>query len=164
MTFRSGQKLKARVEVYAGKKLKAQIRNRKRNKQVNLQVLPVIPDKRYFTMSEASFIMRLEAACTALLGAEFSQLCPVKRRGRRYYQYQDVLLIREIRKLLYQDGFTIEGARIQLTQNAVKIDKVVKTTLEVKKMIADLEGVLQELKTRETCRLKILTTGRGAAW
>ncbi len=84
--------------------------------------LPVIPDKRYFTISEVSVLCGVKAYVLRYWEQEFPQLKPVKRRGnRRYYQQQDVLLVRQIRKLLYDDGFTIEGARAQLNTALKKL-------------------------------------------
>jgi DNA-binding transcriptional MerR regulator len=77
---------------------------------------------------------------------EFSQLKPVKRRGRRCYQQQDILLVRLIKKLLYEDGYTIDGARTQLVTVLESINQSAKTNIFVKKIISDLEGILQYLK------------------
>jgi DNA-binding transcriptional MerR regulator len=79
--------------------------------------LPVIPSKRYFTIGEVSELCGVKAHVLRYWEQEFTQLKPLKRRGnRRYYQHHEVLLIRQIRKLLYQEGFTIHGARVRLTQ------------------------------------------------
>tara|TARA_R110000868_G_scaffold58131_10_gene179594 strand:- start:333 stop:731 length:399 start_codon:yes stop_codon:yes gene_type:complete len=110
--------------------------------------LPVIPDKRYFTISEVSTLCGVKAYVLRYWEQEFSQLKPVKRRGnRRYYQQQDVLLVRQIRKLLYEDGFTIEGARAQLSAAPEAVSQSVKVDAMVKKVIAELENVLQSLQT-----------------
>jgi len=78
-------------------------------------VLPAIPAKRYFTIGEVSELCGVKAHVLRYWEQEFSQLKPVKRRGnRRYYQHHEVLLIRRIRELLYEQGFTISGARNQL--------------------------------------------------
>lgn len=78
-------------------------------------VLPAIPAKRYFTIGEVSDLCGVKAHVLRYWEQEFSQLKPVKRRGnRRYYQHHEVLLIRRIRELLYDKGFTINGARNQL--------------------------------------------------
>ncbi len=78
-------------------------------------VLPVIPAKRYFTIGEVSELCGVKAHVLRYWEQEFTQLKPIKRRGnRRYYQHHEVLLIRSIRKLLYEDGFTISGARGRL--------------------------------------------------
>jgi DNA-binding transcriptional MerR regulator len=77
--------------------------------------LPEIPAKRYFTIGEVSELCEVKPHVLRYWEQEFSQLKPVKRRGnRRYYQRQDVLLIRQIRALLYEQGFTIGGARQQM--------------------------------------------------
>lgn len=74
--------------------------------------LPEIPAKRYFTIGEVSELCEVKPHVLRYWEQEFSQLKPVKRRGnRRYYQRQDVILIRQIRTLLYEQGFTIGGAR-----------------------------------------------------
>ena len=81
--------------------------------------LPSIPDKRYFSISEVSKLCAVKAYVLRYWEQEFSQLKPIKRQGnRRYYQQHDILLIRQIKKLLYADGFTIDGARVQLSSQA----------------------------------------------
>jgi Predicted transcriptional regulators len=81
--------------------------------------LPEIPAKRYFTIGEVSELCEVKPHVLRYWEQEFSQLKPVKRRGnRRYYQRQDVLLIRQIRALLYEQGFTIGGARQQMAAAA----------------------------------------------
>lgn len=83
--------------------------------EVEPLVLPAIPAKRYFTIGEVSDLCGVKAHVLRYWEQEFSQLKPVKRRGnRRYYQHHEVLLIRRIRELLYDQGFTINGARNQL--------------------------------------------------
>lgn len=83
--------------------------------------LPDIPDRKYFTIREAGILCAVKPYVLRYWEQEFTQLKPVKRRGRRYYQLKDILLIRRIKKLLYQDGFTIEGARSQLSNNSEPI-------------------------------------------
>ena len=79
--------------------------------------LPRIPDKRYFTIGEVSELCAVKAHVLRYWEQEFTQLSPVKRRGnRRYYQHHEVQLIRRIRQLLYEEGFTLSGARQQLEQ------------------------------------------------
>ena len=79
--------------------------------------LPPIPAKRYFTIGEVSDLCGVKPHVLRYWEQEFSQLRPVKRRGnRRYYQHHEVLLIRRIRELLYEQGFTISGARNRLTE------------------------------------------------
>jgi DNA-binding transcriptional MerR regulator len=81
--------------------------------------LPPIPAKRYFTIGEVSELCGVKPHVLRYWEQEFTQLKPVKRRGnRRYYQHHEVLLIRRIRELLYEEGFTISGARNRL-DNAV---------------------------------------------
>jgi DNA-binding transcriptional MerR regulator len=77
--------------------------------------LPPIPAKRYFTIGEVSDLCGVKPHVLRYWEQEFTQLRPVKRRGnRRYYQHHEVLLVRRIRELLYQEGFTISGARNRL--------------------------------------------------
>src|SRR5512143_3949797 len=77
--------------------------------------LPPIPAKRYFTIGEVSDLCAVKPHVLRYWEQEFTQLKPVKRRGnRRYYQHHEVLLIRRIRDLLYEQGFTINGARHRL--------------------------------------------------
>ena len=79
--------------------------------------LPPIPAKRYFTIGEVSELCGVKPHVLRYWEQEFTQLKPVKRRGnRRYYQHHEVLLIRRIRELLYEEGFTISGARNRLDQ------------------------------------------------
>ncbi|UVW27321.1 MerR family transcriptional regulator [Massilia sp. H6] len=81
----------------------------------DLAVLPPIPAKRYFTIGEVSELCGVKPHVLRYWEQEFTQLKPVKRRGnRRYYQHHEVLLIRRIRELLYEQGFTISGARNRL--------------------------------------------------
>lgn len=80
--------------------------------------LPPIPAKRYFTIGEVSELCGVKPHVLRYWEQEFTQLKPVKRRGnRRYYQHHEVLLIRRIRELLYEQGFTISGARARLDQS-----------------------------------------------
>jgi DNA-binding transcriptional MerR regulator len=83
--------------------------------------LPPIPAKRYFTIGEVSELCAVKPHVLRYWEQEFSQLKPVKRRGnRRYYQHHEVLLIRRIRDLLYEQGFTINGARHRLDSEAIE--------------------------------------------
>jgi len=82
-------------------------------------VLPPIPAKRYFTIGEVSDLCLVKPHVLRYWEQEFTQLKPMKRRGnRRYYQHHEVVLIRRIRALLYEQGFTISGARNQLGDHA----------------------------------------------
>jgi DNA-binding transcriptional MerR regulator len=86
-----------------------------RANKVELAALPPIPAKRYFTIGEVSELCGVKPHVLRYWEQEFTQLKPVKRRGnRRYYQHHEVLLIRRIRELLYEQGFTISGARNKL--------------------------------------------------
>ncbi|WP_374582117.1 MerR family transcriptional regulator [Pseudoduganella sp.] len=87
--------------------------------KADLAVLPPIPAKRYFTIGEVSELCGVKPHVLRYWEQEFTQLKPVKRRGnRRYYQHHEVLLIRRIRELLYEQGFTISGARNKLDSRA----------------------------------------------
>jgi DNA-binding transcriptional MerR regulator len=86
-----------------------------RPNKMELTVLPPIPAKRYFTIGEVSELCGVKPHVLRYWEQEFTQLKPVKRRGnRRYYQHHEVLLVRRIRELLYEQGFTISGARNRL--------------------------------------------------
>jgi DNA-binding transcriptional MerR regulator len=86
--------------------------------------LPPIPAKRYFTIGEVSELCGVKPHVLRYWEQEFTQLKPVKRRGnRRYYQHHEVLLIRRIRELLYEEGFTISGARNRLDHTFTEGDK-----------------------------------------
>jgi len=87
----------------------------------NNDQLPAIPGKRYFTIGEVSELCDVKPHVLRYWEQEFPTLSPVKRRGnRRYYQRQDVILIRQIRSLLYEQGFTIGGARQRMTGEDAK--------------------------------------------
>ena len=112
----------------------------------NNNVLPVIPGKRYFTIGEVSDLCGVKPHVLRYWEQEFSQLKPVKRRGnRRYYQRHDVILIRQIRNLLYEQGFTIGGARQQLTGDHVKEDNNQSHQI-MRQLRNELEELLQILK------------------
>src|SRR5438874_9262534 len=86
--------------------------------------LPPIPAKRYFTIGEVSELCGVKPHVLRYWEQEFTQLKPVKRRGnRRYYQHHEVLLIRRIRELLYEQGFTISGARNRLDGRGAQVDE-----------------------------------------
>jgi DNA-binding transcriptional MerR regulator len=118
--------------------------------------LPPIPAKRYFTIGEVSELCGVKPHVLRYWEQEFPSLKPVKRRGnRRYYQRHDVLMIRQIRSLLYEQGFTIGGARQRLDgeannkgdkpDKADKADSKVPSDL-VRQMRIDLEAVLEILR------------------
>lgn len=112
----------------------------------NNNELPVIPSKRYFTIGEVSDLCGVKPHVLRYWEQEFTQLKPVKRRGnRRYYQRHDVILIRQIRSLLYDQGFTIGGARQQLTGEHAKDDNN-QTHQVIKQIHSELEDILEILK------------------
>ncbi len=112
----------------------------------NNDELPPIPGKRYFTIGEVSELCAVKPHVLRYWEQEFPQLKPVKRRGnRRYYQRQDVLIIRQIRSLLYDDGFTIGGARQRLTGEDAKSD-VTQSQQIIKQMRMELEQLLNVLR------------------
>ena len=108
--------------------------------------LPPIPAKRYFTIGEVSELCGVKPHVLRYWEQEFEQLKPVKRRGnRRYYQRHDVLMIRQIRSLLYEQGFTIGGARQRLEGERAQSD-VSRSGQIIKQVRTELEEVLQILK------------------
>ena len=105
--------------------------------------LPTIPSKRYFTISEASNLCNVEAHVLRYWEQEFSQLSPIKRRGnRRYYQRHDVMLIRHIKELLYNNGYTIKGAKQKLSDEAS--DQETKSS-SVSAIRSELESIIDLL-------------------
>ena len=112
----------------------------------NNNELPTIPGKRYFTIGEVSDLCAVKPHVLRYWEQEFPQLKPVKRRGnRRYYQRQDVLIIRQIRSLLYDEGFTIGGARQRLTGEEAKTD-LSQSQQIIKQMRLELEEILRLLR------------------
>ena len=112
----------------------------------NNEQLPPIPGKRYFTICEVSDLCLVKPHVLRYWEQEFPQLKPVKRRGnRRYYQRQDVLIIRQIRSLLYDEGFTIGGARQRLTGDEAKTD-VTQSQQIIKQVRLELEQILKILR------------------
>jgi|SRR5690625_2469317 len=112
----------------------------------NNEELPAIPVKRYFTIGEVSELCLVKPHVLRYWEQEFPQLKPVKRRGnRRYYQRQDVMVIRQIRSLLYQQGFTIGGARQRLSGQEAKED-LNQSQQVVRQIRIELEEVLDLLK------------------
>lgn len=107
----------------------------------NNNELPPIPTKRYFTIGEVSDLCGVKPHVLRYWEQEFDDLNPVKRRGnRRYYQHHDVLMIRQIRALLYEQGYTIGGAKAHLTGDGSK-----ENTTEVKQLIQQIIGELEEV-------------------
>ncbi len=112
----------------------------------NNDELPPIPGKRYFTIGEVSDLCAVKPHVLRYWEQEFPQLKPVKRRGnRRYYQRQDVLIIRQIRSRLYDEGFTIGGARQRLTGSDAKSDGTQSQQI-IKQIRMELEQVLKILR------------------
>jgi DNA-binding transcriptional MerR regulator len=108
--------------------------------------LPAIPAKRYFTIGEVSELCGVKPHVLRYWEQEFEQLKPVKRRGnRRYYQRGDVIMIRQIRSLLYEQGFTIGGARQQLEGDNAQ-DDVSRSHQIIRQVRMELEQVLHVLK------------------
>ena len=108
--------------------------------------LPEIPAKRYFTIGEVSELCEVKPHVLRYWEQEFTQLKPVKRRGnRRYYQRQDVILIRQIRALLYEQGFTIGGARQRMTDGNGNDTGVINQQV-IKELIDEIEEALTHLK------------------
>lgn len=109
--------------------------------------LPPIPGKRYFTIGEVSDLCGVKAHVLRYWEQEFDDLSPVKRRGnRRYYQREDVLMIRQIRSLLYDQGYTIGGAKQKLVNDDGSESKADNGIL-IKQMIQELEEVLAVLNS-----------------
>ena len=112
----------------------------------NNNELPVIPGKRYFTIGEVGELCAVKPHVLRYWEQEFPQLKPVKRRGnRRYYQRQDVIVIRQIRSLLYEEGFTIGGARQKLTGEEARSDTSQSQQI-VRQLRTELEEVLKILR------------------
>ena len=112
--------------------------------------LPPIPAKRYFTIGEVSELCAVKAHVLRYWEQEFTQLRPVKRRGnRRYYQHHEVLLIRRIRELLYEEGFTISGARQRLEHDADAAPEApsapIPVALDVGKLRTEITAILKIL-------------------
>jgi DNA-binding transcriptional MerR regulator len=104
--------------------------------------LPPIPAKRYFTIGEVSELCGVKPHVLRYWEQEFTQLKPVKRRGnRRYYQHHEVLLIRRIRELLYEEGFTISGARNRLDNSRVEAEERPEPSVPKELRIAPGAGV-----------------------
>ena len=111
-------------------------------------VLPPIPAKRYFTIGEVSELCGVKPHVLRYWEQEFTQLRPMKRRGnRRYYQHHEVLLVRRIRELLYEQGFTINGARNRLEDpTPARESAPVQKTMTVPQPISP-QNIRKELKS-----------------
>jgi len=113
----------------------------------NKDVLPPIPAKRYFTIGEVSELCGVKPHVLRYWEQEFTQLKPVKRRGnRRYYQHHEVLLVRRIRELLYQEGFTISGARNRLEDNHGRMEPVIAAQASGHSLRAELASIIEFLR------------------
>ncbi|SEP98147.1 DNA-binding transcriptional regulator, MerR family [Ectothiorhodospira magna] len=114
----------------------------------NNSELPVIPGKRYFTIGEVSDLCGVKPHVLRYWEQEFPSLQPVKRRGnRRYYQRQDVILIRQIRSLLYEQGYTIGGARQKLSGQEAREDTSQSQQI-IRQMRLELEDILHILRQK----------------
>ena len=117
-----------------------------------LAPLPPIPAKRYFTIGEVSELCGVKPHVLRYWEQEFAQLKPVKRRGnRRYYQHHEVLLIRRIRELLYEQGFTISGARNKLDTRPsapeITLTRSPVAAVDVASIRVELESILVLLRS-----------------
>ena len=124
------------------------------------KALPPIPAKRYFTIGEVSDLCGVKPHVLRYWEQEFTQLRPMKRRGnRRYYQHHEVLMIRRIRDLLYDQGFTISGARNQLTDSGATPPRdapaasagapINGNAAEAADEAIDLDDVIEELESED---------------
>ncbi len=112
------------------------------------ELLP-IPDKVYFTIGEVSNLCDVKAHVIRYWETEFKMLSPVRRRNRRYYQRKDIELIRKIACLLYQEGYTIDGARQQLQRKTKESDTPKKAVKDAKKepvQVASIANLVMDLK------------------
>ncbi|MBI3935368.1 MAG: MerR family transcriptional regulator [Betaproteobacteria bacterium] len=110
--------------------------------------LPPIPAKRYFTIGEVSELCGVKPHVLRYWEQEFTQLKPVKRRGnRRYYQHHEVLLIRRIRELLYDQGFTISGARNRLDEMVTEPSRAARSSkVNLAHLRRELKSVIDLLR------------------
>ena len=112
----------------------------------NNNELPAIPGKRYFTIGEVSDLCLVKAHVLRYWEQEFPDLKPMKRRGnRRYYQRKDVIMIRQIRSLLHEQGYTINGARQKLSGEEAESDSTQANQLS-RQLVSELEDVLKILR------------------
>ena len=113
--------------------------------------LPPIPAKRYFTIGEVSELCAVKPHVLRYWEQEFTQLKPVKRRGnRRYYQHHEVLLVRRIRELLYDEGFTISGERNKRGETAIQAQEQAREAEQLRSLLAsvraEIVATLEQLK------------------
>lgn len=122
----------------------AQTLKPKAKKNISAEKLAPIPEKIYFTIGEVSKLCCLEPHVLRYWEQEFSQLKPSRRRGnRRYYQRKEVLLVRQIRSLLYEQGFTIEGARAQISSSGNDTQNV--QTSRAKSILKDITSTIEQV-------------------
>ncbi len=116
--------------------------------QTNDTDLSPIPDKLYFSIGEVGELCDLKPHVLRYWEQEFPQLNPSKRRGnRRYYQRKDVLLVRQIKSLLYGKGYTIEGARLQMAgDDSVSLQKMQRSHAALQSTVSQLEKIVDELE------------------
>ena len=109
--------------------------------------LPPVPEKLYFTIGEVGKLCRLRPHVLRYWEQEFGQLSPLKRRdNRRYYQLKDILIIRKVRLLLYEEGYTIEGARQKLSNDTSKDKQEHKFYESIRYTISELEKIAAGLE------------------
>lgn len=108
--------------------------------------LPTIPSKRYFTIGEVSELCRVKTHVLRYWEQEFVQLSPVRRGNRRYYRQDDVRLVREIRHLLYEQRFTIDGARSRLKRSVSQAKPAKPPEGELEQIVAQLHQVIELLE------------------
>lgn len=114
--------------------------------------LPQVPEKRYFTIGEVSLLCELKPHVLRYWEQEFTALAPSKRRGnRRYYRLEDITLVRNIRELLYEEGFTLQGAKAQLNQKKIQQQPVAASPSKspnetISSMIQELEDLADFLQ------------------
>jgi DNA-binding transcriptional MerR regulator len=115
---------------------------------INKQELPVIPAKRYFTIGEVAALCLVKPHVLRYWEAEFPQLKPVKRAGnRRYYQYDEIILVRQIKNLLYEQGYTIGGARLKMAERNASSTKERSSSKNnpLADIVKDLDNLIKSL-------------------
>src|SRR3990167_1895593 len=118
------------------------------NEKTSDMELSQIPDKLYFSIGEVADLCQLKPHVLRYWEQEFTQLTPSKRRGnRRYYQRKDLLLVRQIKSLLYGKGYTIEGARLQLAgDDSQTLQKLQRSHAALQSAVTQLEKIVDELE------------------
>ena len=118
------------------------------NEKTSDMELSQIPDKLYFSIGEVADLCQLKPHVLRYWEQEFTQLTPSKRRGnRRYYQRKDLLLVRQIKSLLYGKGYTIEGARLQLAgDDSQTLQTLQHSHVKLQSAITQLEKIVSELE------------------